>query len=89
MPGFAFPPPRGLYRGSFGPQFPTPPVQGPCDPCTCGTTRCYDYLRPSRLVRFWLPTGTLGGRISLWNPSTIVMPAPGGRCLGVGCAGHP
>ena len=26
MPGFAFPPPRGLYRGSLGPQFPTLPA---------------------------------------------------------------
>jgi len=60
MPGFAFPPPRGLYRGSFGPQFPTLPAPFPCGPGACGTMRHYDYLRPSRLVRFWLPTGTLG-----------------------------
>ena len=30
--------------------------------------RCYDSLRPSRLVRFWLPTGTLGGRAVLRVP---------------------
>jgi len=60
MPGFAFPPPRGLDRGSLGPQFPTLPVQSPCGSWACGTVRCYDYFRPSRLVRFWLPTGTLG-----------------------------
>ena len=49
MPGFAFPPPRGLDRGSLGPQFPTLPVQSPCGSWTCGTVRCYDSLRP--LVR--------------------------------------
>jgi hypothetical protein len=60
MPGFAFPPPFGLYRGSLGPQFPTLLAQQPGGSRTCGTMRCYDYLRPSRLVRLRLPTGTLG-----------------------------
>src|SRR5262245_41155003 len=33
--------------------------------------RCYDYLRPSRLVRFWLPTGTLGRRAFLRVPPSL------------------
>jgi hypothetical protein len=33
-----------------------------------GTVRCYDYLRPSRLVRLLLPTGTLGRRFLFCVP---------------------
>jgi hypothetical protein len=58
MPGIAFPLPCGFYRGSLGPWFPTRPGMG--YPLPRGTVRCYDYLRPSRSVRFRLPSGTLG-----------------------------
>ena len=58
MPGIAFPLPCGFYRGSLGPWFPTRPDKG-C-PLPRGTVRCYDCLRPSRSVRFTLPSGTLG-----------------------------
>ena len=57
MPGIAFPLPYGFYRGSLGPWFPTPP--GKASALPRGTVRCYDCLRPSRSVRFWLPSGTL------------------------------
>ena len=58
MPGIAFPRSTECYRGSLGPWFPTPPDRVP--PLPRGTVRCYDCLRPSRSVRFWLPSGTLG-----------------------------
>src|ERR1700690_2620869 len=60
IPGIAFPQPDGSYRGSLGPRFPTLPDKG-C-PLPRGTVRCYDCLRPSRSVCFWLPSGTLGWR---------------------------
>src|SRR3974390_2585496 len=55
MPGIAFPRSVECYRGSLGPRFPTPPGRG--SPLPRGTVRCYDCLRPSRSVRFWLPAG--------------------------------
>jgi hypothetical protein len=59
MPGIAFPLPRGIYRGSLGPWFPTRPgLEHGCS-WPRGTVRCYDCLRPSRSVRFVLPSGTL------------------------------
>jgi hypothetical protein len=66
MPGIAFPQSYDFYRGSLGPRFPTRPGGG-C-PLPRGTVRCYDCLRPSRSVRFWLPSGTLGGRIMFCVP---------------------
>ena len=60
MPGIAFPQPYGFYRGSLGPRFPTRPGNGDDSPLPRGTMRCYDCLRPSRSVCFWLPSGTLG-----------------------------
>ena len=68
MPGVAFPRPCGFYRGSLGPWFPTRPGNGDCSPPPCGTVRCYDCLRPSRSVRFVLPSGTLVRRVSLRVP---------------------
>jgi hypothetical protein len=57
MPGIAFPRSCECYRGSLGPRFPTRPSSE--FPLLRGTVRCYDYLRPSRSVRFVLPSGTL------------------------------
>ena len=56
MPGIAFPRSCGSYRGSLGPRFPTRPDKRL--PLPRGTVRCYDCLRPSRSVRFRLPSGT-------------------------------
>jgi hypothetical protein len=66
MPGIAFPRSFECYRGSLGPRFPTRP-SGSCPPLR-GTVRCYDYLRPSRSVRFVLPSGTLVWRASFRVP---------------------
>jgi len=66
MPGIAFPRSCECYRGSLGPRFPTRP--GRRCPLPRGTVRCYDCLRPSRSVRFWLPSGTLGWRAVLCVP---------------------
>jgi len=60
IPGIAFPRSGESYRGSLGPRFPTHPGNGVCSSLPRGTVRCYDCLRPSRSVRFWLPSGTLG-----------------------------
>ena len=57
LPGIAFPRSFECYRGSLGPWFPTRPDRS-C-PLPRGTVRCYDCLRPSRSVRFVLPSGTL------------------------------
>ena len=57
MPGIAFPRSAECYRGSLGPRFPTLPGWAPAH--SRGTVRCYDCLRPSRLVRLSLPSGTL------------------------------
>ena len=57
MPGIAFPRSFECYRGSLGPRFPTLPEWAPTR--SRGTVRCYDCLRPSRSVRFSLPSGTL------------------------------
>ena len=57
MPGIAFPRSSECYRGSLGPRFPTLPERAPTR--SRGNVRCYDCLRPSRSVRFWLPSGTL------------------------------
>src|SRR5213078_5409199 len=57
IPGIAFPRSCERYRGSLGPRFPTLPGRSP--PLPRGTVRCYDCLRPSRSVRFRLPSGTL------------------------------
>jgi hypothetical protein len=57
MPGIAFPRSCECYRGSLGPRFPTRPSKS--YPLPRGTVRCYDCLRPSRSVCFWLPSGTL------------------------------
>ena len=66
MPGIAFPRSVECYRGSLGPGFPTRPNRG-C-PRFRGTVRCYDCLRPSRSVCFWLPSGTLGWRAMVRVP---------------------
>src|SRR5271169_5344885 len=58
IPGIAFPRSCECYRGSLGPRFPTRPSKS--YPLPRGTVRCYDCLRPSRSVCFWLPCGTLG-----------------------------
>src|SRR5262245_37853695 len=70
MPGIAFPLPCGIYRGSFGLQFPTRPGRG-CPPPR-GTVWCYVCLRTSRSVHFWRPSGALGGRACLVLLSTVV-----------------
>ena len=57
MPGIAFPRSTEFYRGSLGPRFPTRPERASAR--SRGTVRCYDCLRPSRSVCFWLPSGTL------------------------------
>jgi len=82
MPGSAFPPPLGSYRGSLGPRFPTPTVQLPRDACPGGTMLCCDSLRPSRSVRFRLPSGTLAGRTRVCVP-------PGSRPVRFGCPRRP
>ena len=66
IPGIAFPRSCECYRGSLGPRFPTRPGSG-C-PLPRGTVRCYDCLRPSRSVCFWLPSGTLGWRAMVRVP---------------------
>ncbi len=93
MPGIAFPQPCGFYRGSLGPWFPTRPSRG--YPLPRGTVRCYDCLRPSRSVRFWLPSGSLGlTRSSLCSSQlalgSVRLPAASASIrLGVVHAGHP
>jgi hypothetical protein len=57
MPGIAFPRSCECYRGFLGPWFPRRPDTD--YPLSRGTVRCYDCLRPSRSVRFVLPSGTL------------------------------
>ena len=69
MPGIAFPQPCGFYRGSLGPWFPTCPDRS-C-PLPRGTVRCYDCLRPSRSVRFRLPSGTLVIRAPVRVPPSL------------------
>jgi len=69
MPGIAFPLPYGFYRGSLGPWFPTPPGKACALPR--GTVRCYDCLRPSRSVRFRLPSGTLVWRARIRVPVSL------------------
>ncbi len=71
MPGFAFPRPFGFYRGSLGPWFPTRPELRLRRLGSRSTVRRYDCLRPSRLVRVPLPTGTLGCRVLLRVPSGL------------------
>jgi hypothetical protein len=69
MPGIAFPRSCECYRGSLGRWFPTRPIRG--GPLLRGTVRCYDCLRPSRSVRFVLPSGTLVRRALVRVPPSL------------------